>query len=627
MALFDKLKESFLRIRVVPGASPEDSTTFTKQSDSIGEQVKDAIEAGKRIDLSELQNIITLTGSRNEKYDAYEEMVVDGRIGADVEMYSNDTVQYNPEGKVIWVESEKSDIAQYGNKLIKDLNLAENIWSYAYCLWLYGDVYLETFEDTASGKNKYKKPTLLLEPLKQNANVRTQKDIKGARLLRYVEKVPNPAEVYDLQFRGKTAGFVRSKEEINNSIDGSIYTYQGNIEKLDILNPTKFVHICLSPNINRHPEKFTLIQDNNIEKINKDGYIDGSYREGSNNGSLSFTVKTGQSILENVYGAYRTLKLKEDSVLLERITKSSITRVIQLELGDMPEQQKKKKLRELKNQIEQQIILNKESGDIQSRPGAQPVENIIYTTTKNGKGTISTVNIGGDAEIGSMDDIEQSENKVYGALLTPKALLGADMDGSGLSNGGSLTEMNATYARRIKRGQVALCSGIKTLINIFAISEGLYNVVDNFEVKLTPIITIEDNRRDELLQNKVRNVNDMISLFDGIEQIDDDVKLKMLIQWASKYLNQQEIVDIINDFLKSLENEEKEEQQDKHEKQIDGENEDNKTTHFSSNEPPNTPDFNNLENEEPESTENEHNNPPELADQENLADIEGEDLL
>ena len=555
MSVFDRLREGIFRVRVVPKNTPEDETAFTNERDSLNNRINEAVEMGKRLDLTDLLNITTLKGDRNQKYAIFEEMVADGRIGAAVEMYANDTVQYSPDGKIIWVESNDTEVAKYGNKLLNDLNIPENIWSYAYCLWLYGDVYLETFENTSYRRNR---PTLLVEPIKQNPSIRTQVPIEGAKLERYIEKVPNSAEVYDLQFKGKTSGYIRSQTDFENTLDNNTYIYSGMVTDIDILNPTKFIHICLSPNINRFPEKFRLIKDDPKDKVDDKGRIDASSTEGSG-GSLSFTVKSGQSILENVYGAWQTLKLKEESVLLERITKSSITRVIQVELGDLPESQKKRKLQEIKNQIEQQIQMNKQVGTMQSRAGAQPIENIIYTTTKNGKGAISTVNIGGDVDIGDLADVEDSENKVYGALLTPKALLGADMDGSGLSNGGSLTEMNTTYARRIKRGQVAIQSAMKTLINIFALADGLGDkIVNNFEVKLTPIITVEDNRRDELMQTKIRNVNDILSLFNNLETVDEDTKLKMLIEWLSNYLNQQDIVDIIDERLKELEQEEKE---------------------------------------------------------------------
>ena len=626
MGIFNNLAESILKIRVVPKQTAKDKTSFTTDNNSLPKQIDEAIEAGKRVDFSDLMNITQLKGNRNQKYAAFEEMVADGRIGAAVEMYANDTVQYSPDGKVVWVESSDSEVAQYANQLIEDLGIAENIWSYAYCMWLYGDVYLETFENTSYRNNK---PTLLVEPTKLNPNVRTQVKIQGSKLERYIEKVPNPAEIYDLQYKGKTSGFIRSIDDFDSTTENNTYIYSTIYNEINILNPTKYVHICLSPNINRRPEKFKLIKELKENK-DKNGRIDISDIE-SSGGELSFIVKTGQSILENVYGAYQTLKLKEESVLLERITKASITRIIQVELGDLPESKKRQKLQEIKNQIEQQLQVNKQAGTIQSRAGAQPIENIIYTSTRQGKGAISTVNIGGDVNIGDLADVEDSENKVYGALLTPKALLGADMDGTGLSNGGSLTEMNTTYARRIKRGQIALCSGLKTLINIFALADGLGDkVVNNFEVKLTPIITVEDNRRDELMQTKIRNVNDIMALFNNIEQVDEDIKLEMLTNWLSSYLNQQDIVDILDTSLKEKEDEETDET-----KVGNGDDFEMSAGGGSSSMPP----MGNLgstdEEKPPEiptdtiepTAETEPESAPELAPQVDLANVEGQNLL
>lgn len=635
MNMFDKLKEGIFRVRVVPKQTPEDKTTFTDERNSMVNKMNEAIALGKRVDLSDLLNVSFLKGDRNTKYSAFEEMVADGRIGAAIEMYANDTVQYNHDGKVIWVESSDSEVAKYANKLLSDLNIPENLWSYAYCMWLYGDVYLETFANTSLNNTK---PTLLVEPSPINGNVRTQIPIQGSKLERYVEKVPNSAEVYDLQYKGKTSGFIRCPDDtVQGKFSNNTYMYSGIATNVDVLSPTKFIHICLAPNINRFPEKFRLIKDE-VETTDTQGRIDASKIEGSG-GDLAFSVKSGQSILENVYGAYQTLKLKEESVLLERVTKSSITRVIQVELGDLPESKKKQKLQEIKNQIEQQLIMNKETGSLQSRAGAQPIENIIYTSTRQGKGAISTVNIGGDANIGDLADVEDSENKLYGALLIPKALLGADMDGSGLSNGGSLTEMNATYARRIKRGQLALCSGIKTLINIFALGDNLGDkVVNNFEVKLTPIITIEDNRRDELLQNKIRNVSDMLNLVSNIDAIDEDTRLDMIVKWLSSYLNQQDIVQILDERIKELEAEETD---------IDDlDDGNNEPIHTSGGGAPSSMDINinsspsdtdaNIPDEildtKPETDNTETDNTetsetPEVAPQVDLASIQGEDLI
>lgn len=546
------LAESTFRVRIIPKQTPRDGMAITSEKNSLPERIDEALDSGKRIDLSGLRDLMSLKTDRNEQYKAYEEMVADGRIGAAVEMYANDTVQQGPDGAIIWVESDDKDVAAYGNKLLEDLNVEQNLWSWAYCLWLYGDVYLELFENTSTLGNK---PTLLTEPINHNANFQKQVEINGAYLERYIEKVPNPADLYDLQFKGKTSGFVRSREPLVATYKNRINTYNvtSSTEKIDILSPMKFVHICLSPNITRYPEKFSIVQDTDKVK-DKDGNIVSNNEQVHENSS--YTVLRGQSMLENVYSPYQALKLKEDSILLERITKASITRIIQIELGDMPESQKDRVLRDLKEQIEQQLQMNKLTGDVNSRANANPTENIIYTTTKNGKGVINTVNIGGEADLGNIEDITQSENKLYGALQANKAALGADMDGTGLSNGGSLTELNAIYARRIVRGQTAIISGITTLINIFALREGLAEThVNNFIVRMVKPVTSEDTRRDELLSSKIRNVGDLLNLISDKDMVDTLPRLKIIAQLMVDYLSQQDIADILNEIIEQMETE------------------------------------------------------------------------
>ena len=87
MGVFDKLRESIFRVRVVPKQTPEDVTAFTDNKNSLPNKMNEAIEAGKRIDLTDLINITSLKGDRNTKYEAFEEMVADGRVrssGGDV---------------------------------------------------------------------------------------------------------------------------------------------------------------------------------------------------------------------------------------------------------------------------------------------------------------------------------------------------------------------------------------------------------------------------------------------------------------------------------------------------------------------------------------------------------------
>ena len=68
MGVFDRLREGIFRVRVVPKQTPEDTTNFTNERDSLPNRMNEAIEAGKRLDLSDLINITSLKGNRNQKY-------------------------------------------------------------------------------------------------------------------------------------------------------------------------------------------------------------------------------------------------------------------------------------------------------------------------------------------------------------------------------------------------------------------------------------------------------------------------------------------------------------------------------------------------------------------------------
>ena len=52
--------------------------------------------------------------------------------------------------------------------------------------------------------------------------------------------------------------------------------------------------------------------------------------------SSSYTVKSGQSILYNLFKVWRELDLLKNSVLLNRITQSSVFRLVEIETGEVP---------------------------------------------------------------------------------------------------------------------------------------------------------------------------------------------------------------------------------------------------------------------------------------------------
>ena len=74
MGILTKLAEGIFKVRIVPKTSPSETTAFTDTKDSAANRITDAIDSGKRIDLSDLLNITSLKGDRNTKYEIFEEL-------------------------------------------------------------------------------------------------------------------------------------------------------------------------------------------------------------------------------------------------------------------------------------------------------------------------------------------------------------------------------------------------------------------------------------------------------------------------------------------------------------------------------------------------------------------------
>lgn len=538
---FRTFLEKRLRIKIVP---KQQSTGNIDLNNDIGTFLE-GLENSSMLDTSQLEQFRTISTDRETRYRLYDEMCLDAVIASALELYADDATQYNSKGQIIWAESEDQNVSNFANRIIDVLNINENAWSHIYSLVKYGDVYLELFKDTEVQAERDK------SPFNTHSSVNVVKYPKGSYLEEYVNPVSNPAEIFDLTRRGKTVGFIKTKTQDASPLEPRFF-YQHTVETntTDIMPADKFVHITLANNTDRFPEKLSITyksddEDTEIEQVD-------------------YTVKSGKSILHDVYKSYKELKLMEDSLLLNRVTRSSIIRLLQVEVGEMPKTQAKELMRRIKLMIEQKNFMDKDSGTFQSMASPGPIDNVIYVPTKDGKGTITASNIGGDVDVKSIVDLDYFKNKFFGGLKIPKQFLGDTDDPAGFSGGSSLTKLDSRYARTVKRIQNAYISGITTLINIFALSFNLPDHVNKFTVKMVSPSTVEDQERDEILSKRL----DMVSSFMGL--ISDDIfttpytRKEMLLYFMNNYLNEPELANMFvgDDTVQKTDESEDEENMD-----------------------------------------------------------------
>ena len=484
------------------------------------------------IDLSGINSLSQQATTRNEMYNIYDTMCEDGQISAVIKTYAEDATQRNTEGNIVWATSNDSNIAYLINYYIDSLNIDKNIYKWAYSLCKYGDLYIRLYRESEYDDAIFGKKN---RNLTEDVKIKAFK--KNDKYAHYVEMVTNPAEMFELTKFGKTVGFIKSPVDgvivrSQNNIDFMNYAYKFKRNDITIYPPTEFVHAAIEDNVSRYEESVNI-------------FLNDSDYDNDNN-AYSYTVKRGQSLLSNVYKTWRELQLLEASVLLNRVTKSSIVRLINVEVGDMPKENVAKTLMGIKQMIEQKAAINKGSGMSEyTNPG--PIENNVYVPTHDGVGAISTTQIGGDVDVKSLADLEWYLNKLYGSLQVPKNFFSQNDDAVGFNGGQSLTIISSRYAKTVKHVQNILTQLLKDIFNLILLDKGLDSYINNFEVHIQPPVTQEDIDRMENQSTKVQLSRDIMDMLSDIE--DAPARLKILKSLMKNIVTDPDIIKELDEQI------------------------------------------------------------------------------
>ena len=498
------------------------------------------IEAGmsSQLDIGSLTTLNQKAENRNQMYNVFDMMCEDGSISAVVETYAEDATERNDRGNIVWVEASDNNVAQCVEYFLDTLNVNKNIYKWTHSLCKYGDVYLRLYRESEFNDELFSNKK---KPLNEDVKIKAY-DSKD-NYAHYMEMVSNPATMFELTKYGKTVGYVQAPvsstivKQDNTIYNTFNYAYKFKKDDITLFPPTEFVHAALEDNSNREEETVSIFLNTT------------DYEADSN--ALSYKVRKGQSLLSNVYKIWRELQLLENSVLLNRITKSSIVRLINVEVGDMPKENITKTLMGIKQMVEQKSAINQgNSFNEYTNPGA--IENNVYVPTHEGVGTISTTQIGGDVDVKSLADLDYYMNKMYGQLRVPKQYFSQTDDSAGFNGGTSLSIISSRYAKMIKRIQNALIQLITDAVNLMLLDKGLDSYINEFTIHMLPPTTQEEIDRRDNLSSKVQLTSDIMNMLNEIE--DPAAKLKILKSLLANVIDDTEILNVIEEQIEEIEN-------------------------------------------------------------------------
>ena len=507
------------------------------------------------LDINAFNSLSNVAQTRNELYNVYDSMCQDGSISAVVETYAEDATERNDAGRIVWVESDKAEIAKLVDYYLDTMNVDKHIFKWMYSLCKYGDVYLRLYRESEYNDELFG-PQRGRKPLNEDVKIKAYS--KDDKYVHYMEMVTNPAEMFEVTKFGKTVGYI--KAPVNNTLQQqdmlhlSQFQYKFKRNDVTIYPATEFVHASLEDNTTRTEEVINIF-------MNEDDY-------NSDENAHSYKVRRGQSVLSDVFHAWRSLNLLENAVLLYRLTKSSRVRLVNVEVGDMPKENVTKTLMGIKRMLEQKAAIH-EGTSMSEYTNAGPIENTVYVPTHGGVGTISTSEIGGDVDVRSLADLDYYTNKLYGQLRVPKQYFSQTDDSTGFNGGTSLSIISSRYAKMIKRVQNTMIQAITDAINLMLLDKGLDSYVNEFTIHMLPPTTQEEIDRRDAMSSKVALSSDIMGMLADVEDV--ATRLRILKVLLSNLVTDSEIISELQAYIETLEEEVPGEELMDEEMPVDGE--------------------------------------------------------
>lgn len=440
-----------------------------------------------------------LNNNYKYKYAEYEAMADDVIIQSALELYADDSTQVDTKTeRIVMIESEDKTLAADLNAFLESIEIESRIWNWAYSVSQYGDYFLKLYVDPDTH------------------------DIR-------IDDNTDPSLIMDLYEDGIRVGYAEEDTSEYRNLK-----HRSNPNGLDLIisSPDNFVHFMI-----RKSAKYDILELPIQDETDENG--DPLIRK--------FTVVRGISMVEGVRSIFRILQLLEDSLLAARIAKAEFIRVFNVEVGDSTPAQTTDTINSVKNLFDSKATFDVNSGRYVSTKAYRPIGDPIFNPTRNGKGSVTHENIGGDFQVRDIVDIDYFKNKLFSGLKIPKALLGFEESLPGGLGDNTLTRLDIRYSRSVKRVQNSLIVGIKDLCKIWLRVNNYSNDAD-FKVVLQAPSTAEELGRLTEMDQKMSTISSSVRTLS--EAFGEYLNLpKVFKVFFDQYINYPELKEKLNPEL------------------------------------------------------------------------------
>ena len=450
------------------------------------------ILTGQLTDLDEIRLTAAQMQDRRTAYAAMKQLQLDAIMGPTFEIYATNATTTNAEGKVIWAEpTDASDevavlAAKAANARVAAWELDWRAYGHIKEIVCYGNLYLKTSDFIEPTDNTHV----------VNLNMRNPNKpwdiLPGAAV--------HPGDIYELAEGGVSVGFV------NEGSAGDYHKFcKINSAAWAVQNTDAVIHWVYNPSLYARD-----IEVNDAA------------------GATHYQVVEGDPPFIGAYTPSQILSLLEDSLVANRVTRSALVRILQLEVGDCSSTEEDRALDRLQRGLEHKLAMSTVTGGAQSYSDPGPLEKIIYTVTRNGKGTINMQTLGGDVNVRDIVDLDYFKDKITSITDVSPGNLGQSTDEGGTGGATILTQNNIRLYRKVVTLQRSYVAGVKQAVETYFRKNNLEQYVGRFEMHMQKPVGPEDQVKSQLASEALNRANDILVLLDNIGIRDPRVKAECI---------------------------------------------------------------------------------------------------
>ena len=208
----------------------------------------------------------------------------------------------------------------------------------------------------------------------------------------------------------------------------------------------------------------------------------------------------GSYVSEGARRIWRQLILIEDAMLTYRITRSPERRVFYIDIGAIPPDEVGHYMEQVKGTLRGALVADAASGRTDQRYSPLSIEEDYFLPVRGTESGTRIDTLKGGENVGTVNDVEYIQKKLFAALQVPKAYLGFE---EALGSKASLAQIDVRFSRTISMIQRTIISELNKLAMVHLAVAG-YSEQDlvNFSLRLSNPSSVAQQQKLELIRSK-----------------------------------------------------------------------------------------------------------------------------